>query len=37
VKWLATEDLTASTGTGRHVAAFILEPDHSSCEQGDSA
>jgi hypothetical protein len=32
VKWLATEDLTASTGTGRHVAAFILEPDHSSCE-----
>jgi hypothetical protein len=35
VKWLATEDLTASTGTGRHVAAFILEPDHSSCENSD--
>jgi hypothetical protein len=27
VKWLATEDRTQGTGTGRHVAMFILEPD----------
>lgn len=26
VRWLATEDRTAGVGTGRHVAAFILEP-----------
>ena len=26
IKWLATEDKTFGTGTGRHVAAFILEP-----------
>lgn len=27
VKWLATEDRTQGTGTGRHVAMFILDPD----------
>jgi hypothetical protein len=26
VRWLATEDGTAGNGTGRHIAAFILEP-----------
>lgn len=26
VKWLATEDGSAGAGTGRHIAAFILEP-----------
>jgi hypothetical protein len=26
VKWLATEDRSQGKGTGRHVAAFILEP-----------
>lgn len=26
VRWLATEDGTAGKGTGRHIAAFILEP-----------
>lgn len=26
VKWLATEDVSAGAGTGRHIAAFILEP-----------
>lgn len=26
VRWCATEDGTAGKGTGRHVAAFILEP-----------
>lgn len=26
IKWLATEDGTAGKGTGRHIAAFILEP-----------
>jgi hypothetical protein len=26
VKWLATEDLSQGKGTGRHIAAFILEP-----------
>jgi hypothetical protein len=26
VRWLATEDTSASKGTGRHIAAFILEP-----------
>lgn len=26
VKWLATEDGSAGKGTGRHIAAFILEP-----------
>jgi hypothetical protein len=35
VKWLATEDRSASNGTGRHVAAFILEPECSSCEASD--
>ena len=25
VKWLATEDNTPGKGTGRHIAAFILE------------
>jgi len=28
VKWLATEDRSAGKGTGRHIACFILEPDH---------
>ncbi len=27
VKWLATEDGSAGKGTGRHIAAFILEPN----------
>lgn len=26
VRWLATEDLQPGKGTGRHIAAFILEP-----------
>ncbi|MCR4332435.1 MAG: phage N-6-adenine-methyltransferase [Sulfuricaulis sp.] len=26
VRWLATEDGTEGKGTGRHIAAFILEP-----------
>jgi hypothetical protein len=26
VRWLATEDGSAGKGTGRHIAAFILEP-----------
>jgi hypothetical protein len=26
VRWLATEDGTAGSGTGRHVACFVLEP-----------
>jgi hypothetical protein len=29
VKWLATEDGSAGKGTGRHIACFILEPDHA--------
>ena len=28
VRWLATEDGTKSKGTGRHIAAFILLPNH---------
>jgi hypothetical protein len=28
IKWLSTEDLTEGTGTGRHVACFILDPDN---------
>ena len=27
VKWLATEDRAQGTGTGRHVAMFILDPE----------
>lgn len=27
VKWLATEDGSTGNGTGRHIAAFILEPE----------
>lgn len=30
VRWLATEDMTPGKGTGRHIAAFILEPPLSS-------
>lgn len=26
VRWLATEDGSAGKGTGRHIAAFVLEP-----------
>jgi len=26
VRWLATEDGSAGKGTGRHIAAFIIEP-----------
>ena len=26
VKWLSTEDGKPGRGTGRHIAAFILEP-----------
>jgi hypothetical protein len=26
VRWLATEDMSIGKGTGRHIAAFILEP-----------
>lgn len=29
VRWLATEDGSAGKGTGRHIAAFILEPHPS--------
>ena len=25
VRWLATEDLTAGGGTGRHIACFVLD------------
>lgn len=32
VKWLATEDGTPGKGTGRHIAAFILEPPSASAE-----
>lgn len=27
VRWLAVEDRSVGKGTGRHIAAFILEPD----------
>jgi hypothetical protein len=27
VRWVATEDGTPGPGTGRHIAAFILEPE----------
>lgn len=27
VRWLATEDGSSGKGTGRHIAAFILEPN----------
>lgn len=27
VRWMATEDGTRGKGTGRHIAAFILEPN----------
>ncbi|HEY3811951.1 MAG TPA: hypothetical protein VGL66_01915 [Caulobacteraceae bacterium] len=27
VRWLATEDQSEGKGTGRHIAAFILEPE----------
>ncbi len=27
VRWLATEDGSQGKGTGRHIAAFVLEPD----------
>ena len=27
VKWLATEDVSAGKGTGRHIACFVLEPE----------
>lgn len=30
VKWLATEDLSAGKGTGRHIACFVLEPRDGS-------
>jgi len=30
VKWVATEDGTPGKGTGRHIAAFILRPDHTA-------
>jgi hypothetical protein len=26
VRWLATEDLSAGAGTGRHIACFVLDP-----------
>tara|TARA_Y100000310_G_scaffold250368_1_gene256568 strand:+ start:1014 stop:1541 length:528 start_codon:yes stop_codon:yes gene_type:complete len=29
VRWLATEDRMAGKGTGRHIAAFVLEPPSS--------
>lgn len=29
VRWCATEDGTPGKGTGRHIAAFILEPPES--------
>jgi hypothetical protein len=28
VKWHATEDNTAGKGTGRHIACFVLDPEH---------
>lgn len=31
VKWLATEDGSAGNGTGRHIAAFVLEPQACTC------
>lgn len=30
VRWLATEDGSEGNGTGRHIAAFILEPSPQS-------
>lgn len=27
VRWLATEDLSAGKGTGRHIACFVLDPN----------
>lgn len=30
VKWLATEDGSQGKGTGRHIAAFILEPKENT-------
>lgn len=30
VKWLATEDKSQGTGTGRHVAMFILDPEKAN-------
>lgn len=34
VKWLATEDKSQGTGTGRHVAMFILDPKNGEKENG---
>lgn len=30
VRWLATEDMSAGKGTGRHIACFVLEPAPTS-------
>lgn len=32
VRWCATEDGSKGKGTGRHIAAFILEPPSASAE-----
>jgi hypothetical protein len=32
VRWLATEDNSEGKGTGRHIAAFILEGDSIAAE-----
>lgn len=36
VKWCATEDGSAGKGTGRHIAAFILEPGEPSGNVAES-
>lgn len=37
VRWLATEDGTAGKGTGRHIAAFVLEPKIGIVEDAEAA
>jgi DNA N-6-adenine-methyltransferase (Dam). len=33
IRWCATEDGSQGKGTGRHIAAFILEPEDAPAEQ----
>jgi hypothetical protein len=37
VRWCATEDGTQGKGTGRHIAAFILEPDEDAPAENQGA
>lgn len=36
VRWLATEDGSIGKGTGRHIAAFILDPEALSAAPGEA-